>query len=113
LIRPPLAGFEPTGDNFWWRRELARRDAEGRTRGGRCNKTAALVPVHITHGPPAPSGPPVTNTFAMLPEDRSGGHVEIVLPHGRRVRVVGPVDRQALIDVLAALTFMETESAAC
>jgi len=61
---------------YWWRRQLARRDAE-----------TTFVPVRVT-------------------EDRSadgGGRIEIVLGGGRRIGVCGPVDRQTLADVLAVL----------
>lgn len=68
----------------WWRRELTRRDAE--------STQAAFIPVHVV-----PDGIP-----------RSDGRIEIVLSGGRRVRVNGHVDRQALADVLSVL-----EAAAC
>jgi hypothetical protein len=63
----------------WWRRELARRDAEA--------QTTSFVPVHVT-GEPAGSG---------------GSQIEIVLADGRRIRVHGPVNRQMLTDVLGVL----------
>lgn len=62
---------------YWWRKQLARRDAE-----------TTLVPVRVM-------------------EDRSaepGGRIEIVLPDQRRVQVIGRVDREALVDVLTALS---------
>jgi hypothetical protein len=114
----------------WWRRQISKRDLEGvgrasgedrgaelptRSSGARGNARAvtagssgvgrrgaplrtrpAFVPVRVTSGswtvdedPPgaAAGGPP--------------SRIEIVLPHERCVRVIGPVDRQALADVLA------------
>jgi hypothetical protein len=63
---------------YWWRRELARRDAQ---------KPPAFVPVTV-----------------VAPEARSQGNwIEIVLPGERQVRVMGPVDRQTLADVLSVL----------
>lgn len=67
---------------YWWRRELARRDAD---------PPAAFVPV----------------TVMAEASSTPAGRVEIVLPDGRRVRVSGPVDRQLLADVLAVLTTRE------
>jgi hypothetical protein len=67
---------------YWWRRELARRDAE----------------------PPSPPAPFVPVTVAVqTPASTGEGRIEIILPGDRRVRVVGPVDRQRLADVLAVL----------
>jgi hypothetical protein len=64
---------------YWWRRELARRDAE---------PSPAFVPVTVAVQTPASTGE---------------GRIEIILPGDRRVRVVGAVDRQRLADVLAVL----------
>lgn len=64
---------------YWWRRELARRDAEG--------GTASFVPVQV----------------ATEPTRDGDGPIEIVLADGRRVRVAGPVDGQALAAVLDVL----------
>ena len=61
----------------WWRRELARRDAEQPT----------FMPVRVMEDEPA----------------STQGGIEIVLPGGRRVQVIGPVDRVMLADVLAVL----------
>lgn len=68
---------EPTF--YWWRRQLAGRDGE--------NSSAAFVPVRVTD-----------NELAA-----GAGRIEIVLADERRVHVIGPVDRQALTDVLAVL----------
>ena len=64
---------------YGWRRELARRDAA---------KPAAFVPVRVATEMPTPT---------------PASQVEIVLPGEWRVRVVGPVDRQMLADVLSVL----------
>ena len=64
---------------YWWRKELARRDAEGRA--------ASFVPVHVIEA-----------------TARDGDSlIEIVLTDGRRVRVTGSVNGQALVDVLEVL----------
>jgi hypothetical protein len=76
----------------WWRRELARRDAE--------RPKAAFVPVHVTEDASA----------------NTGGGIEILLGGGQRVRVSGRVDRQMLADVLAVVSSasaVEPESQAC
>jgi hypothetical protein len=85
---------------FWWRRELARRDADA----------PALVPVRVTADRSA------GDAFAPLAASGSLSRIEIVFPDQRRVQVVGPVDRQALSDVLAVVAsakFIEGEAAAC
>jgi hypothetical protein len=64
---------------YWWRRELARREAEHPT---------AFVPVTVTAETPAPV---------------SVGQVEIVWPGDLRVRVLGSVDKRLLADVLDVL----------
>jgi len=74
----------------WWRRELSRRDsAEQRRR--LCRRKPSFVPVRIA-GPSAPAE-----------SSQPDGQIEIVLSGNRRVRVIGPVDRRALADVLALL----------
>lgn len=62
---------------YWWRRELARRDAE----------QAAFVPVRVEE------------------DGRSSdaGQIEIVLGEQRRIRLSGRVDRRMLGDVLAVM----------
>ena len=67
---------------YWWRRELARRDAE------QPFPPATFVPVTVA---------------ARTPVSTGRGRIEIILPGDRRVRVTGPVDRQRLADVLAVL----------
>src|SRR5665213_880126 len=67
---------------YWWRRELARRDAA---------VPAAFVPVHVMVERPAAAS-------------EEQGTIEILLPGDRRVRVMGPVvDRRMLADVLWAM----------
>lgn len=88
---------------YWWRRELARRDAEVCVRRDlevcvpRCAEacvdreteklSASFVPVRVLDDAPA----------------ARGSRIEIVLAGGQRVRVSGRVDRQTLADVLAVL----------
>jgi hypothetical protein len=76
----------------WWRRELARRDAEV--------QAGSFVPVRVT-------------------EDSArddNGQIEIELTDGRRIRVTGTVNRAMLTEVLAVLTStigVEAERRAC
>lgn len=74
----------------WWRRELSRRDAAQQRRRPRRRKPS-FVPVRIA-GPSAPAE-----------SNQPAGQIEIVLSGDRRVRVIGPVDRRALAEVLALL----------
>jgi transposase-like protein len=73
----------------WWRRELARRNAEQAPSVHRDGEAQAgsFVPVHVTDGPA-----------------RAGdGQIEIELTDGRRVRVTGTVNREMLTQVLDVL----------
>ena len=86
----------------WWRRELARRDAEQLPSAQRDAEAQAssFVPVHVTEDP-SPDG----NSL-----------IEIVQTDGRRVRVTGTVDREMLtrvLDVLASIGAVEAERRAC
>src|ERR1035437_9072195 len=64
---------------YFWRKELARR--------GGSTATCAAAAEHAAE--------------AALPASRRiGGWIEIVLSGGRQVRLLGPVDRQSLADVL-------------
>lgn len=86
----------------WWRRELARRDAEQppSARHGAKARSASFVPVHVTDHP-APDGDSL---------------IEIVLTDGRRVRVTGMVNRDMLtrvLDVLTAVPAVDAERRAC
>jgi len=72
---------------YWWRRELAQRDAKPRS--------MSLVPVHVTGDGPKEGDP----------------RIEIVLTDGRRVSLHGSVDRQTLADVLAVLTSTSADPA--
>ena len=79
---------EPTF--YWWRIELARRDAAApKTVAPLARRSRpAFVPIRVAEDSPA----------------NSHGSIEIVLGHrGDRVRLSGSVDRQALTDVLAVL----------
>jgi hypothetical protein len=73
---------------YWWRTQLARREA----------KAPAFVPGRVTADRSA------TDAFDLSAVNGSLSRIEIVLPAQRRVRLSGPVDRQALTDVLAVLT---------
>lgn len=75
---------------YWWRRRLAGRNPE--------NPAAAFVPVRVTDDGIVGSAA-ATNGVAA-----GAGRIEVVLTNGRRVHLIGPVDRQALADVLAVLT---------
>ena len=76
---------------YWWRRELARRNAEPPS------PRAAFVPVTVATQPAVPI---------------EEGRIEIVLPGGRRVRVIGSVDKRMLADVRAVRAVRE-EDVAC
>lgn len=85
---------------YWWRTQLSRREA----------KASTFVPVRVTADRSAAAG------FGRSAVNGPQSRIEIVLPNQRRVRLTGPVDRQALIDVLAALTsasVVHPETAAC
>lgn len=69
----------------YWRRELRRRDAEREQSNE--PEQPALLPVRITDG-----------------GDDVDGVIAIERPDGWRVTVRGAVDRQALADVLAAIS---------
>jgi hypothetical protein len=85
---------------YWWRRQLARRDA----------RAPVLVPVRVTADRSASDALDVSAGIGPL------SRIEIVLPARRRIRLIGPVDRRALTDVLAVLTsakFLEAEATVC
>ena len=85
---------------YWWRRQLARRDAHA----------PALVPVRVTADRSA------DDAFDSSAVNGALSRIEIVLPARRRVRLIGPVNRQALTDVLTVLTsvkFIDAEAASC
>ena len=65
---------------YWWRLELARRDAESTCGEG-------FVPVRVTEDEPA----------------SVAGWIEITLACGRRIQVRGRVDRAMLADVVGVL----------
>lgn len=118
---------------YWWRKELARRDAErlASGQGDTRKRAASFVPVRVT-AEPAWDGDPGNGDRRggdrgsdrrdgdcgggdPASEHRRGGDsdngyrrgpavIEIVLMDGRRVRLTGPVDGQALATVLDVLT---------
>ena len=73
---------------YWWRAQLARRE--------RRQAETTLVPVRVMADS---SGP---GDAAELESVRTG-HIEVVLPGGRCVRLLGAVERAALTEVLAVL----------
>ena len=92
----------------WWRRELARRDGEWKkpTRAGELKKSTRAQPREGGKKQTRPvAGSPAFVPVRVNPDDlqAGGSPMEIALPDGRCIRVRGPVDRQALVDVLAAL----------
>lgn len=105
---------------YWWRTQLARRDAEASTptRNGK-SKSATLVPDRVVESgstrrknttwpafvPVRVAACPSADDASNMPWASEGlSRMEIILPQGRRVHVIGPVDRQALTDVLAVLS---------
>lgn len=78
---------------YWWRRELARRDAE--------YGIAAFVPVGVAEEP--------ARDVDSGGADQHGGEalIEIVLTDGRRVRISGPVNGPMLTAVLEALAMTD------
>ena len=89
---------------YWWRAELRRREQSRRLRRIKQTKhrsAASFVPVRIA--------------TASAPTESNGaeGRIEILLPGDCRVQVIGRVAREALADVLAALTFGASEARPC
>lgn len=94
---------------YWWRRQLARRDAEVFSPVAR-KPAPAFVPVRVTADRSA------DDAFDSSAVNGPLSWIEIVLPARRRVRLIGPVDRQALTEVLAVLSsakFIDAEAAVC
>jgi len=89
---------------YWWRNELARRDGACRRRSGKQatapqGKSGApqFVPLRVVPSRPGSSG--------GLPEGVGAGPggVEVLLPHGRRVRVGGGFEADVLAAVVSVL----------
>lgn len=76
---------------YFWRRELARRDS--------IRKQRSFVPVRVREE----DGKAGRGHNDISKAKGVGGRLEIELAGGYRVSVSGPVDRQALRDVLAVL----------
>ena len=85
---------------YFWRRELADRDAARRRR-------TTFLPVRVAATPAQPTTAEAPTAPRREPPQLRG-RIVIVLAGGRRVHVAPPVDRRALADVLAVL-----EAAAC
>lgn len=80
----------PEASFYWWRRRLGRSGTDGPPSRRRRINPSRFVPVRVAADP------------ADAPNSRPGC-IEIILSDARRVRVFGPVDRQALAGVLAVL----------
>jgi hypothetical protein len=116
----------------WWRRELARRDAERsssarrdaerpcsarrdaeRSSSGRFDATRRSS---ARRNAEAQGFSFVPVHVAHDPERDGEGRIEIELTDGRRLRITGPADRRMLSEMLAVLIStspMEAESRAC
>lgn len=83
---------------YFWRKELARRGVSVASR-------PTFVPVHLSEDSARRDTAAVEHADgpALSVGRRVGGCIEIVLSGGRQVRLLGPVDRQSLADVLAVL----------
>ena len=83
---------------YWWRKQLARRDARTASLSEPHAKTrsASFLPVRVTDSQGAALDEPTDTTGG-------GGRIEILFPDHRRIRIHGPVDRQTLADVVAVL----------
>ena len=105
---------------YFWRSELQRRQAEHVSGGSAGRSGAKPVAVANPEEQRRPADPPALPAFVPVrldqrlaashaervaePAGRSADwRIEIELSGGRRVHVAGPVDRQALADVLAVL----------
>jgi hypothetical protein len=70
---------------YFWRRELAQREAERRPKPRR--PRALFLPIRL----------------ATEPQPATGGEIAIALADGRRIHLTPPVDQQTLRDVLAVM----------
>ena len=96
----------------FWRQVVARQRSRGLSIRRFCDQEGLATATFYlwkrrlgqpTAGVPAPvSFAPVQVRPEAVPAAAPGG-LEIVLPHDRRVRLTGTVDRQQLADVLAVL----------
>lgn len=89
-----------TQSSFYaWRRQLARRDAEGGSERAGSPKFVEVTPPEFPEAPPEPPGvPPVVTS------DDVASPLELVLPRGVVVRVPDRFDAKALRRVVEALT---------
>jgi len=115
---------------YWWRRELARRDAE-RPPTSRHNVGQTPSARRGAKGTPrkrsfAKSDRPTVEASkaSFIPVQiaidssahNDAGHIEIMLADGRCIRIHGSVDRQVLtdvLDVLASASAAQLERRAC
>jgi len=97
----------------WWRRELARRDAERAPSVRRVaeGQAASFVPVDVIDHTERDRDRQIDNGA------RGGdGQIEIELADGRRIRVTGTVHHEMLtrvLEVLTATSAVEAERRAC
>lgn len=95
-----------------WRRALAAQVASGQSVRAWCHKHGVRTPAFYAWRAKLARRDAEAATFApvrVMP-DPAPGRLEILLPGERRVHVVGRVERQVLIEVLAVLA--ETARAA-
>jgi hypothetical protein len=86
----------PPGTLGYWKCILAREVRAGRSAARSGSESLAFLPVRMTVPPPSPVG-----EQGAAPDEPAD--VEIVLAHGRRIRVCGRIDPQWLGQVVAAL----------
>jgi hypothetical protein len=94
----------------FWREAVTRQRESGLSIKGFCAKEALAIATFFVWKPTLAGGAaPASVGFApvrLQPETLSEpvpGGIEILLAHGRRIRLTGAVDRRQLRDVLAAL----------
>jgi hypothetical protein len=117
----------PEASFYWWRRRLGQSGAAGPPSRRRRVKASPFVPARITADPfvpvrvtadpfvPArvtadPFVPVRVTADPAGPAQHRPGYIEILLSGERRVRLFGPVDRQALAGVLAVLHAGDAET---
>ena len=97
---------------YFWRRRLAQRD-----KPNPFSNPPMFLPVHVVDGVAADSDRAQERLaghryVCQEANDSFGGCIEIILPSGPTLRLVGPVDRQSLADVLEVLS-RPVERASC
>ena len=91
----------------FWRQVVARQRKSGLSIHRFCTQEGlAAATFFVWKRRLRQEGMPARVDFARVrvqPEPQTGGEIEILLPHDRRIRLTGTVDRQQLAAVLAAL----------